>query len=338
MDKTKSPEVVLTVQNLSVRLLIEKNPYKVVDRVSFDLKKGQTLALVGESGCGKSMTAHALMRILPEPPALPPEGEVIYQGRNLLNLPESEMRKIRGANLAMIFQDPMNAFNPVYTLGDQLIEVAEVHLGLEGGMAEERVISALEEVHLPQPRQRMREFPHQMSGGMLQRAMIAMALICEPDILIADEPTTSLDVTIQAQILALMKELQEKKGMAILLITHDMGVVAEMADEVIVMYASEKIEHAPVEDLFNSPSHPYTRALFQSRLSKPLKKGKLPTIKGNVPPITQFPLGCHFGPRCPCAMNRCQQPQDIPYFAMPKPTHFVKCWLFDKEEQKVENP
>jgi len=331
-------EKVLQVNHLTTRLRIEGKVFTVVDDLTFDLKQGQTLALVGESGCGKSMTALSILRILPEPPALPSTGEVLYKERDLLTLSESKMCKIRGKHIAMIFQDPISALNPVYTIGDQLLEVVSAHLGLEGEAAKERVIQELESVHLPSPKERMEEYPHQMSGGMLQRAMIAMALLGSPDVLIADEPTTALDVTIQAQILALLKELQEKRGMATLLITHDMGVVAEMADEVIVMYAGEQIEKASVLDLFDNPSHPYTQALFASRPDQAICKGRLPTISGHVPPITALPKGCRFHPRCVYAMDLCKKGK-VSYFPILNgEEHQVKCWLYDKElEWKIDN-
>lgn len=323
-------EIVLRVRHLNVKLKLEKGIFSVIKNVSFDLKKGKTVALVGESGCGKSMTALAILRILSEPPALPPEGEILYKGQNLLTLKDSEMRRIRGKSIAMIFQDPIAALNPVYTIGSQLFEVAWTHLRLEGARAEATVLKALEDVHLPNPKEIMHLYPHQLSGGMLQRAMIAMALICSPDILIADEPTTALDVTIQAQILSLLKELQEKKGMATLLITHDMSVVAQNADEVIVMYAGDLIEQGSVYDLFDQPAHPYTQALFAARPDPQARKKKLETIPGFVPRITELPEGCPFHPRCRYAMELCKS-GNLPLFNLNEPGHTTKCWLYDKE-------
>ncbi len=323
-------DLALMVRNLTIKLKIEKKPYTVVQSLNFDLKKGQTLALVGESGCGKSMTALSILRILPKPPALDPEGEIIYRGQNLLALKESEMRTIRGKSIAMIFQDPMTALNPVYTIGAQLSEVVWTHLGVEGDQAATFVLKALEDVHLPNPKKVMTLYPHQLSGGMLQRAMIAMALICEPDILIADEPTTALDVTIQTQILQLLKELQEKKGMATLLITHDMSVVAQNADEVIVMYAGDHLEQGSVHSLFNHPAHPYTQALFAARPDPALRKAKLAALSGNVPRITHMPEGCRFHPRCKYAMEMCKSGK-TPHFNLKDEGHTTKCWLYDKE-------
>lgn len=327
-------EPVLTVRHLTTCLSIEQRPVAVVDDLSFNLHRGKTLAIVGESGCGKSMTALSLMRVLPYPQALPPTGEVIYQGKNLLSLPEKAMRRLRGGKIAMIFQDPSSALNPVYTIGNQLMEVAELHLNLYGEEAVNRVLAALREVGIPSPQERFNDYPHQMSGGMRQRVMIAMALICEPDILIADEPTTALDVTIQAQILDLMRKLQRRKGMALLLITHDMGIVAEMADEVIVMYAAQGVERGNVTDIFDKMAHPYTRGLFASRLSLHRTRRKLPAIVGTVPSAAHFPEGCRFHPRCPYAMNKCRHGA-VPTFALGN-DHCATCWLLDSTEESAK--
>lgn len=327
-------EPILSVKNLSLRLQIGKFDYRVVDDVYFDLYHGKTLALVGESGCGKTLTALSLMRIIPVPPALPPEGQVLYQGQNLLSLSEKEMRKIRGAKIAMIFQDPGSALNPVYTIGDQLVEVAELHLNLFGEEAIERAAKALEEVGIP--RNCLEKYPHELSGGMKQRAMIAMALMCEPDVLIADEPTTALDVTIQAQVLSLMRDLQKRKGMAILLITHNLGIVAEMADDVIVMYASQGVERAPVFDIFNHMSHPYTIGLFQSLPTSETHRGTLKAIKGSVPPITHYPSGCRFHPRCPFVMEKCRHGVVPDFIINGNGEHKSKCWLHDGTEESIK--
>lgn len=320
-------DLILSVKNLVTPLQIGKLIYRVVDGVSFDLKLGKTLAIVGESGSGKSLTALSIMRILPEPPCLHPEGEILYRGENLLNFSEKQMRKIRGEKIAMIFQDPSTCLNPVYTIGSQLIEVAELHLDLYDEEAFERAVQSLDEVGIPDPRRRMDDYPHQLSGGMKQRVMIAMALMCEPDILIADEPTTALDVTIQAQVLDLMRELQRKKGMAILLITHDMGIVAEMADEVIVMYTSQAMEKGSVLDIFDQMAHPYTMGLFGSRPSQQTVGEKLISIEGTVPPLNDYPEGCRFHPRCPYVMEKCKK-GDVPVFQVGvNENHVSKCWL-----------
>jgi peptide/nickel transport system ATP-binding protein len=333
-----SDDVILDVKNMTARFQFESGPVTVVDKLSFQLKKGKTLAIVGESGCGKSMTALSLLRILPTPPALPLEGEILYQGRDLLKLSEAEMRKIRGARIAMIFQDPMSALNPVYTIGDQLLEVVNLHLDLHGDEAYEKVVQALNDVKIPLPEERLQDYPHQLSGGMKQRVMIAMALTCEPDVLIADEPTTALDVTVQAQVLDLMRDLQEKKGMALLLITHDMGVVAEMADDVIVMYATQEVESGGVYSIFDNMSHPYTSGLFQSLPGIQHGRGSLKAIQGTVPSIAAKPKGCHFHPRCPYVMGGCKL-KETPFYEIDKNAkHRSRCWLHDasvKKEREV---
>ena len=319
---------ILIVRDLTTRLQIGNDIWTVVDRLNFSLYRGKTLALVGESGCGKSMTALSIMRILPSPPALPSIGEVIYRNRNLLNLTERDMHQIRGSKISMIFQDPMSALNPVYTIGNQLIEVAELHLGLYGEAAWKKAREALTSVGITSAEERLSAYPHQLSGGLKQRAMIAMALMCEPDILIADEPTTAIDVTLQAQILELIRSLQRERGMALLLITHDMGVVAKMADEVIVMYLAQGIERASGDDLFNHPAHPYTIGLFQSRPSLDTRRGKLRPIPGQVPSFRHIPSGCRFHPRCPFVMAKCREGK-IPDFVIDHPNHLAKCVLYD---------
>lgn len=326
----------LTVSELTVRLKLSRGIFTVVDRLSFSLHPGKTLAIVGESGSGKTMSALSILRILPNPPALPPEGEVLYKGNNLLLLSEKEMRSIRGAKIAMIFQDPMSALNPVFSIAEQLIEVAERHLGLYGKDALEKAIQAMEEVGIPSPRQRLNDYPHQLSGGMKQRVMIAMALMCEPDILIADEPTTALDVTIQAQVLDLIKALQVKRGTAVLLITHDMGVVAEMADDVVVMYATQAVEKGSVFEIFNHLAHPYTQGLFHSIPSYESPQSKLSVIPGSIPPIHHLPSGCYFHPRCPYAMEVCRQ-GEVPYFSVNDPSHQAKCWLYHESNKQKES-
>lgn len=320
---------ILKVRQLTTKLKLSNGIFTVVDNLSFDLYHGKTLAIVGESGSGKTMSALSILKILPTPPALPPEGEVIYKNHNLLTLDNKELRKIRGAKIAMIFQDPMSALNPVLTIGDQLLEVADLHLGLYGEEAIEKVVEALNLVGIPSPRERLFTYPHQLSGGMKQRVMIAMALMCEPDILIADEPTTALDVTIQAQVLALMRHLQKKMGMAILLITHDMGVVAEMADDVIVMYATQEVEKGTARQVFGLKSHPYTEGLFNSLPNENDPKKRLNVIKGTIPPITSLPSGCHFHPRCPYVMDICLQGVVPDFVVNHEINHTAKCWLHD---------
>lgn len=328
------PSPILTVRNLTTRLEVGGYVRTVVDHLSFNLYKGKTLALVGESGCGKSMTALSILRILPSPPALPSKGEIIYEGRNLLALTSHEMRRIRGAKIAMIFQDPMSALNPVYSIGDQLVEVAELHLNLYGEQAQYKAIEVLKSVGIPSAEERFDDYPHQLSGGTKQRVMIAMALMCEPDILIADEPTTALDVTVQAQVLELIRRLQIEKGMALLLITHDMGVVAEMAHDVVVMYAAQAVERGSVFDIFESRAHPYTKGLFDSRPSIQQKEKKLRSIKGSVPSLGHMPSGCRFHPRCPFIMGKCHH-GIVPDFEILSPNHLAKCWLYDGTEESL---
>lgn len=329
-------EKILEVHHLKTQLSIDKKRYTVVDDLSFSLFSGKTLALVGESGCGKSMTALSLMRILPTPPVFPSEGEVLYRGKNLLTLSEKEMRSIRGAQMAMIFQDPTSALNPVYTIGNQLVEIAELHMNLYGDEAMALAEKALADVGISAPKERLNDYPHQLSGGMRQRVMIAMALMCEPDVLIADEPTTALDVTIQAQVLDLMRALQKKRGMALLLITHDMGVVAEMADDVIVMYAGQAIESGTVHQIFDEMSHPYTQGLFLSRPTPETKPGaKLPVIRGTVPPLYRFPQGCRFHPRCKYCMDKCRE-GPVPQFPIQSMEHKSACWLWDGTEESLK--
>ncbi|KAF3362355.1 putative peptide ABC transporter ATP-binding protein y4tR [Chlamydiales bacterium STE3] len=323
---------VLNVQGLTAKLKLGNSSYKVVDKVSFLLFPGKTLALVGESGCGKSLTALSILRILPSPPALSPEGSIFFHGENLLTLSEKKMSALRGKSLAMIFQDPSSALNPVYSIGSQLVEVAELHLNLYGDEAFRKVIEILHKVGIPSPEKRFYSYPHQLSGGMRQRILIAMALMCEPEVLIADEPTTALDVTIQAQVLDLIRDLQKQNKMALLLITHDMGVVAEMADEVVVMYATQIVEKGAVQQIFDQPSHPYTVALFKSRPSTETNKGELPTIKGSVPNLRHIPKGCPFHPRCPFAMEKCRTGHVPEFIINSNPLHTARCWLHEKQE------
>lgn len=321
-------EPLLEAKELTISLELEKGIYQAVSQLSFKLYPGKALAIVGESGCGKSLTALALMGLLPSPPALPPRGELLYRGVDLLRLSERQMQSVRGGKIAMIFQDPSMALNPVYSIGNQLMEVVELHLGLFGEAAEERVVRALQEVGLPSPKSCFEAYPHQLSGGMRQRVMIAMALLCEPDILVADEPTTALDVTMQAQILELMVELQREKGLALLLITHDMGVVAEVADQVLVMYGGEGIEWGGVVDLFDKMAHPYTQALFGARPVLMEAGKKLATIPGQVPSLDRLPQGCKFHPRCPYVMEKCRKGR-VDRFDCGH-GHEVRCWLYEQ--------
>lgn len=326
-------EPILEVSDLLVSFRIGEKIFNVVENLSFKLYKGKCLSLLGESGCGKTMTALAIMRILPTI-ALSPQGRVNYQGKNILSFSEYQMRQIRGSRIAMIFQDPSNALNPVYRVGNQLLEVVQLHLNMYGEEAFEYVLEGLKEVGISNPADIYERYPHELSGGLKQRVMIAMALLCKPDILIADEPTTALDVTIQAQVLKLIKHLLVKKGMALLLITHDMGVVSEMADNVVVMYASQAVESGNVSQIFEHTAHPYTMGLFQSRPTLDTPRGALKPIKGNVPALTHYPQGCRFHPRCPYQMSKCLH-GEVPNFIV-EVGHHSKCWLHDNTEESEQ--
>lgn len=309
-----SEDPILKVNHLSTRFKTDRGAVTAVDRVSFDLFPGEVLGIVGESGCGKSVTNRSIMRLLPEYTSeLSEESEILFDGHNLAHVPEKVMRTIRGNRIAMIFQEPMTALNPVFTIGWQIEEALKYHTSMNRAQRRERVLELLQLVEIPNPEKRINEYPHQLSGGMRQRIVIAMALACEPEILIADEPTTALDVTIQAQILRLMQDLQKKINTAIILITHDLGVVAQVCDRVIVMYAGQIVEVASVTELFHTPQHPYTRALLDS-LPRPDAIGKgqrLPAIEGIVPSLFELPEGCRFHQRCRFAQEQCkaQPPQ-----------------------------
>ncbi|HLL90110.1 MAG TPA: ABC transporter ATP-binding protein, partial [Tepidisphaeraceae bacterium] len=293
------PDPLLAVRNLTVSFATARSRLRVVNDVSLSIFPGQTLAVVGESGCGKSVTAMSILRLIPQPPGRILSGQILFEGRDLLALPEREMRRVRGKDIAMIFQEPMTSLNPVYTIGDQIAEAVTLHQNVRGSAAMDVAEAALRDVGIADPGRRLREYPHQMSGGMRQRVMIAMALSCKPKLLIADEPTTALDVTIQAQILELLRELQRKENLAIILITHDLGVVAENADAVAVMYASRVVEYATVTELFDHPQHPYTEGLFRSVPKLGATSERLETIPGTVPNPASFPVACKFHTRCP---------------------------------------
>ncbi len=297
----------LELRDLRTYFFSEEGEARAVDGVSYKLLPGETLGVVGESGCGKSVTALSIMRLVPDPPGRIVGGQVLFRGRDLLKLSESEMRRVRGNDIAMIFQEPMTALNPVYTVGNQIVEAVRLHQGLGREAARARAIEMLERVGIPSPHARVDEYPHQMSGGMRQRVMIAMAMSCDPAILIADEPTTALDVTIQAQILDLIRDLQRDAGMSVLLITHDLGVVAETAHHVAVMYAGKVVEYAPVEELFERPRHPYTIGLFRSLPDLAAPGERLSTVPGIVPSAFHFPSGCRFRTRCPIATDVCAE-------------------------------
>ncbi len=320
----------LEVKNLKTHFPTRAGLVRAVDDVSFFLDPGELLGLVGESGCGKSITALSIMRLI-APPGKIIGGAISFDGKNLLTLSDSEMRAIRGDDIAMIFQDPMTSLNPVYTVGEQIAEALRLHRNLSRKDARAAAIEAMREVSIPDPARRIDDYPHQLSGGMRQRVMIAMALACDPKLLIADEPTTALDVTIQAQILELLNELRKNRELAVLLITHDLGVVAEVADRVAVMYTGRIVEESPVDELFARPRHPYTEGLLRSvpklTLEHVAKKERLETIEGTVPSPTNLPPGCHFAPRCPHRMPRCTE-EEIPLYGL-EGNVTVRCVLFD---------
>jgi oligopeptide/dipeptide ABC transporter ATP-binding protein len=318
----------LRVTELRTYFHTDEGTAKAVDGVSLDIPKGKTLGLVGESGCGKSVTALSIMRLVPSPPGKIEGGSVYLGDTDVLKLSEPQMRKIRGNDISMVFQEPMTSLNPVFTVGNQIMEVLRLHRRLSRRESREKTVELLRQVKMSLPEQRVDEYPHQLSGGMKQRVMIAMALACNPVLLIADEPTTALDVTIQAQLLELMNELQEGLNMSILLITHDLGVIAETADAVAVMYAGKIVEYTTAEELFASPKHPYTVGLFGSLPRIGSRKGKLAVIPGNVPNPLSFPAGCRFHPRCPRVMGVCREQE--PLLEEVDAGHQAACHLYSR--------
>ena len=325
-------EPLLKVDNLSTHYFTRAGVVKAVDKISFELAEGETVGIVGESGCGKSATALSIMRLIPTPPGRVVDGRIMFspgEGKapvDLLTVPETEMQALRGNMVAMVFQDPMTSLNPVLTIGWQLREPLQLHLGMNKREARDRSIELLKLVNIPSPEQRLDDYPHQFSGGMRQRVMIAMAMACNPKLLLADEPTTALDVTIQAQILELMKKLQDKLKMSVVLITHDLGVVGEVCDRLLVMYAGEIIESASVDDLFDNPKHPYTRGLLHSvpKLG-PTVKDRMKPLDGAPPDLIAMPPGCRFAPRCPKTFDLCK---DEPTLKEVGPNHKCACWLY----------
>ena len=322
-------ELLLDIRGLRTQFFTDDGLARAVDGVSYSLEKGETVGVVGESGCGKSVTALSVLRLIPDPPGKIVDGEIVFEGTDLLGLSSADMRRIRGNDISMIFQEPMTSLNPVFTIGNQITEAVRLHQGLNKKQALEKAIEALRLVGIPVPDRRVHEYPHQLSGGMRQRAMIAMALSCNPKVLIADEPTTALDVTIEAQILDLMRTLQDELGTAIIMITHDLGVIAEMARKVVVMYAGKVVEQAPVERIFASPNHPYTQGLLQSlpRLDKDASgaKQRLQEIPGIVPSLLNLPTGCKFASRCPSVMPQCKEQE--PSLEQVASDHYSACWL-----------
>ena len=322
-------ELLLDIRGLRTQFFTDDGLARAVDGISYSLEKGETVGVVGESGCGKSVTALSVLRLIPDPPGKIVDGEIVFEGTNLLELSAADMRRIRGNDISMIFQEPMTSLNPVFTIGNQITEAVRLHQGLNKRDALDKAVEALKLVGIPVPERRVHEYPHQLSGGMRQRAMIAMALSCNPKVLIADEPTTALDVTIEAQILDLMRTLQDELGTAIIMITHDLGVIAEMARKVVVMYAGKVVEQAPVERIFASPNHPYTQGLLQSlpRVDKDASgaKQRLQEIPGIVPSLLNLPTGCKFASRCPSVMPQCKEQE--PPLEQVAGDHFSACWL-----------
>ena len=321
------PDLLLDIRDLRTYFHVMDGTVKAVDGVSFSVKRGQTLGVVGESGCGKSVTALTVMRLLDIPPAEIASGQVMFKGRDLLKLPDPEMRKVRGNEIAMVFQEPMTSLNPVYTVGDQISEAVILHKGISKKAGVEKSIESLRLVGINNPERRIKQYPHELSGGMRQRVMIAMALSCDPDLIIADEPTTALDVTIQAQILELLRKVQDETGAALMLITHDLGVVAETVQDVVVMYAGRVVERGTVEEVLLAPKHPYTMGLLDSIPSKGKRGQRLNVIKGTVANPFNLPPGCNFMPRCPFAFEPCQVHDPRIEEADPPD---VACWLYTR--------
>jgi len=316
----------LEVKNLQTQFQTSAGVVRAVDGVSYDIEEGETVALVGESGCGKSVSALSIMRLVAEPAGRIVGGEIVFKGRDLLKLTEEEMRDVRGRDIAMVFQEPMTSLNPVLTIGRQLTEGLEIHLGMDTTAASERAVELLGLVGIPDPARRLGQYPHQFSGGMRQRMMVAMALACNPALILADEPTTALDVTIQAQILELLQDLSRRLGVAMLIITHNLGVVARYADRVNVMYAGRIIERGTAAEIYADPRHPYTLGLLRSvpRLDEPMR-AKLDPIEGQPPDLTRLPAGCAFAPRCAFRIERCAEVP--PLAACGSPGHMSACWI-----------
>jgi peptide/nickel transport system ATP-binding protein/oligopeptide transport system ATP-binding protein len=322
--------MLLKVNNLETIFRMARGDVRAVDGISFNIKAGKTLGMVGESGCGKSVTALSIMRLVPDPPGKITAGSIEFDGRDILTLPEKEMRKVRGNEISIVFQEPLSSLNPVFTCGEQVREAIALHQHLGRKDSKAKAVEMLRMARIPDPEIRYKNYPHQMSGGMRQRVMIAMALSCQPKLLIADEPTTALDVSVQAQIIELLRDLREELEMSVLLITHDLAVIAQMADTVVVMYAGKIVEKAPVGKLFSDPSHPYTQGLLASMpgYSEPGKV--LPVIPGSVPDPAKLPPGCRFSDRCSKRIDRCFV-EEPPLFNLGD-SHFSRCWLYSTEE------
>ena len=325
-------EKMIQIKNLHVQFSTYGGRVQAVRGVSFDLHKGETLAIVGESGCGKSVTSQSIMRLIPTPPGRITSGSILFKSQDLTKLSEKKMRDIRGADISMIFQDPMTALNPTLRVGEQIAENIMQHENISKEKAKEKAFEMLELVGIPNPKERLKQYPHEFSGGMRQRIVIAMALVCNPEVLIADEPTTALDVTIQAQILELFKDIQQKTDVSIVLVTHDLGVVAQVADRVSVMYAGKIVEIGTRRDIFYTPQHPYTKGLLRSVPRLDLYESELVPIAGSPPDLFAPPSGCSFAPRCPYVMEVCDRM--YPASTKLKESHQVHCWLQDERAQK----
>ena len=324
-------DLLLQVKDLKTYFYTDDGIVKAVDGIDFTIKKGETLGMVGESGCGKSVSALSLLQLVQDPPGKIINGEIWFKGEDLLKKKPEQMRKIRGNDISMIFQEPMTSLNPVYTIGEQISEAIILHQKLNKGNALEKTVEMLKLVGIPDPERTVHKYPHELSGGQRQRVMIAMALSCNPDLLIADEPTTALDVTIQAQILELIKKLKDEIGMAVLMITHNLGVIAEVSDHVVVVYAGKAVEYADVTSIFKHPKHPYAMALQKSIPQLTDKPGvKLEVIEGNIPDPLALPTGCKFHPRCKFAINICKKKE--PELEKIGDNHIVRCWMYNKEK------
>jgi len=326
-------DILLEVNHLKTYFFLDEGVSQAVDGMDFSIRKGKTLGMIGESGCGKSVSALSILQLIPMPPGKIISGEILFEGEDLLRKSKHEIKKIRGNDISMIFQEPMTSLNPVFTIGDQIMEPILLHQKVDKARARQMAIEMLDLVGIPSPAKRVDEYPHQLSGGMRQRAMIAMALSCRPKLLIADEPTTALDVTIQAQILALIRRIKKEIGMAVLMITHDLGVIAETAEDVVVAYAGKAVEYADVVTIFKSPAHPYTQALYNSipRLTD-TKKRRLEVVSGIVPNPLEFPPGCRFHPRCKYARDFCRT--DEPQLISISENHGVRCFMHDPDRKK----
>ncbi len=333
MVKSNLSEKILEVKNLKTYFYTEDGIIKAVDDVSFILRKGETLGIAGESGSGKSVTSLSILKLIAWPPGRIVDGKIIFNGKNLLKLSSSQIRQIRGNEIAMIFQDPMTSLNPVFTIGRQILESIILHQKVKRAAAVKKVMDILKEVKIPEPEKRFKQFPHEFSGGMRQRVMIAMALACNPKILIADEPTTALDVTIQAQILKLMNEVKSRTGSSIIIITHDLGVLAEMADNIIIMYAGKIVEYGDAETIFYNPAHPYTWGLLESIPKLDEEKEKLVPIKGNPPSLLNLPPGCSFNARCKYSKDICFNL--VPQLRTVKENHLSACHLTEAEKDAI---